>query len=67
MVKRATLTLDHEPEIPAPEKEIVSKPLKPEKKTIAQPKKESSSGIGKTLFVAGLTIVSLMIFKRKIF
>ena len=71
MVKRAKLTLD-QPDIgtedSAPPVASEAPPArKPEKSQKAKKQAEKDSNLGKTLLIAGLTIVSLVIFKRKIF
>ena len=78
MVKRAKLTLGVEPvevEVEeeaqprssdsgavAPEKEAAAAPQAPAGRSI-----QLKSALGKTLLVAGLTVVSLIIFRKKLF
>jgi hypothetical protein len=76
MVKRAKLTLvkepaesdkEEQPRSTAPEREAPAEKTTTSHQGAAQPPAKISSALGKTLLVAGLTIVSLLIFKRKIF
>jgi hypothetical protein len=70
MVKRAKLTLDHQAVAPegvadADEDTAAGKETKPPEAEIAQEKQ--TTNLWKVILIAGLTLVSLVIFQRKIF
>ena len=74
MVKRARLTLDHAQESSEDEVKVADKkpPRKQAKRRTDKPVTKQADvkqgrNLGRAVLVAGLTIASIVIFKRKIF
>jgi hypothetical protein len=72
MVKRAKLTLDQPEETrdeaqTSPEQKPRASKSRPRKETAVKQEPKKPSSLGTAVLLAGLTIASLVIFKRKIF